>query len=182
MGHSLDLTFVQLQGGFQQGFAVTGGTGVHNPGVFRQTGADLPDRADGGGQRASAVAAVERIQQGTVLSDQRDLGGGGACVDAKVTVALIGCRIRRAHAVPAVAGEKRIIFRLVFKKRFQPCHLEFHADIRVQFFEEGGERDGFFRCSVQGGADCGKKMRVFRCDRMVVIQAECADKGGFQFR
>ena len=59
MGNGFDFTFVKKKCRFDQGFAVTGGAGKSNLGVFRKKFIDLLDGTDGGLQRISVIIAVE---------------------------------------------------------------------------------------------------------------------------
>ena len=54
-------------------------------------------------QRAAVVSAVEGVEQFAVLGNQRNLCGGGACVDAEKGVTFIRSEVSSLYMVPAVA-------------------------------------------------------------------------------
>ena len=124
------------------------------------------------------VVAVERIQQGTVLTDQSGFCCGGSCIDTKETVALIGSQITGRYVVLTLAFVKRIIIFLGCEQRFHTCHFKIQFDRLCQTLlsEQTEYTETVFFC-IQGGTDCCKQMRIFRNDGMLFIQFQSADKG-----
>ena len=82
MGNGLHFPFVQHQSRLKKGFAVSGGTGPGDLCCVRNLLTDFLHGADGGGQRASVVIAVEAVEKFSVLCHQRHFRSGGAGIDA----------------------------------------------------------------------------------------------------
>ena len=112
MGNGLDLTVIQHEGGLEQGFAVAGRAGTHDPGVGRDQVMDLMDGPDGGHNRVAVVIAVERVEQGAVFTDHGQLGRGGTGVDAQIAVAVVVLQGTLADSRLIVAGQEAVIFLL----------------------------------------------------------------------
>ena len=90
MGHRLHLAVIQEKCRFHQCLTVAGRAGANNMYIVGKQFVDLLQRTDGGLQRTAVVAGIEGIQQGTVLAHQCDLCGGGAGVNAQISVAVVG--------------------------------------------------------------------------------------------
>ena len=176
MGNGFHFSLVQHQRRFDQRFAVSGGTGPGDAGFVGQMAVDLLDGADGGRQRAAVVIIVKRVEQGAVLAHQRRFGGGGAGVDAQITVAFISIQISGFYVVLILTAVKFLIlflgsekglhtghFKFQFYAGFQPCLQIAHKNLHL------------FLC-VQGGADGRKKVGVFRSDGVLFIQTQRTDK------
>ena len=117
MGNRLHLALVQHQGGLNQGFAIAGGAGACDPRGFRKKTVDVLDGADGGCQRIAVVAAVEGIEQSSVLAYQGSLGGGASGVDSQEAVALVSLEISPYNLMAAVTLLKFGVFMLIGKER-----------------------------------------------------------------
>ena len=56
---------------------------------LRQLGINIFDRADRSRERTAVVVTVERVQQGTVLTDQCNFGCGRTRVDTEIAVSFV---------------------------------------------------------------------------------------------
>ena len=109
MGNCLNLTLVKKKCSFDQCLAISGRAGKSNLCVFRKKLIDFLDGADGGFEWVSVVVAVERIEKGSVLTDQCSLGSGGTCIDSQKTFSLICRKIAGFYLVSTLAFVESLI-------------------------------------------------------------------------
>ena len=86
------------------------------------------------------------------------------------------------YMVVPVASGKLVVVGLIGKKRLHTGNLKFHLDAGRKACDKGRERCPVLFFVVQCRADCCKQVRIFRCDRMLVIQIQCADERCLKFR
>ena len=89
MGNGFHFAVIQQKSSLHQGFTISGGAGADDFYSLGKEGIDLLQRGDGSRQRTAAVVAVKRVQQGTVLTHQCNLRGGGAGVNAKERIPFV---------------------------------------------------------------------------------------------
>ena len=177
--YSFNLALVKHQSSFDQCFTVTGGAGVGDPGSVRHLGIDFLHGTDGGCQWIPVVVVIERIQQGTIFTDQSSFCCGGSCIDTKETVAFIGSQITGGYVVLTLAFVKRIIGFLGSEQRFHTCNFKIQFDRLCHPFFQSRQRYGNLFFGIQCGTDCCKQMRIFRNDGMLFIKFQSTDKGLF---
>ena len=171
MGYGLYLSFIQEKCCFDQGFSISGRTGVSDLGSFRKLGIDFLDSLDRGGQGASVVIAVERVQQGAVFSYQRHFGGGRTGVNTKVAVSFVCRKIPGLYIVLALAAVKFFVIFFCGEERLHTADLKIHLYGSFQSVSHGGYGYPFgIRLYIERRADSGKKMRVLRYNGMFLIQ------------
>ena len=183
MGDGLHLPLVQMEGGFQQCLAVAGGAGAGDTGGRRQQRAQLGQRVHSGMDGAAAVVGVVGPQQLARRAGQGQLGGGGAGVDAKKAVALIGGKFGLGHHRPGVTVTESIIFRLVGKQRRQALDLKGHGDALRQTVDQLTDR-ALHRVLIgfQRRAHGGEQVGVLGVNNVLRGETQRADKGLFQLR
>ena len=183
MGDGLHLALVQMEGGLQQRFTVAGGAGAGDAGRGRQQRCQLRHGGHGGLDGAAAVVGVVRPQQLAVSAGQRQLGGGGAGVDAQKAVAPVVGNVALFHHRVGVAGAERVILHSVGEQRRQPLDLERHGDALrqpVNQLADGLRRRVRFR--LQRRTHGGEQVGVVGIHDVFGCQLQRADKGLFQLR
>ena len=126
--YGLDLALVEHECRFDQCPAVAGRAGPCNRCGIRKLAVNILHGMDRGAQRASVVVAVERIQKGTVLTDERSLRGRRSGINAEKTVALVRAKRCRLYLIAALTLQEEVIVLLRAKERFHTGHLEFQVD------------------------------------------------------
>ena len=177
MGDGFHHPFVQGEGCLQQGFAVAGGAGTDNSGPFRQAALQLPDGKLGGEDGVSLVVGVELIQKLPIFANQRQFGGGGACVNAQVAVAPVGFQICFFHHCLGMAAAESLIFLFFPEQRLQPGHFELNLHALLQLLHQGSQRNGLLLLCFQGSAHGGKQVGILRVNSGFLCQMQRADKG-----
>ena len=171
MRYGLYLSFVQHQGRFDQGFPISGRTGVSDLGSFRKLGIDFLDGLDRGSQGASVVIAVERVQQGAVFSNKSRFGGGRTGVNTQVAVSFVCRKIPGLYIVLALAAVKFFIVFLCGEERLHTADLKIHFNGSPQPVSHGSYRHAFgVRLYIEGRADSCKQMRIFRHNGVFLVQ------------
>ena len=154
MRNSFHLPFVQKESCLDQRLAVSGRAGVSDLGSPGKLLINFLDRPDGGGKGISVVIAVKRIQQGAVLTYQGCLGGGGACVDPQVAVALIGGKVSGLYIVLALAAVEFFVILLGGKEGVHTVYFKIHLDGSRETVSHAGDADTRgVRLYIQGRAD-----------------------------
>ena len=182
VGDGLHLALIQHKSRLDQRLAVSGGTGVGNMGGIWHLRIDFLDGADGGGQRIPLVVAVERVEQRSVFTHHRRFGGGGAGIDAQITAALVGGKIRSGHIVDTLTLQEGIILFLGGKQGLHAGNLKIDGYAGAQLLRQILQRHLGFRSGVHGGADGCEQMGIVRHDGVLRIQLQRADKGLAQLR
>ena len=177
MRHGFHFAVVEQESGFHQRFAVAGRAGTYNVGVCRQFPVDILQCGDRSFEGAAVVVAVERIEEGTVLTNQSDLGCCASGIDAEITVAAVCSEISSPHSVRGVPFFKLFVFRLGGKERFHSLYFKFHLDIGGKLCEHFFHGVEYVILCVQCGADGSKEMRIVRVNDMFIVQFEGADEG-----
>ena len=171
MRYGLYLSFVQHQGRFDQGFPISGRTGVSDLGSFRKLGIDFLDGLDRGSQGAAVVIAVERVQQGAVFSHKSRFGGGRTGVNTQVAVSFVCRKISGLYIVLALAAVKFFIVFLCSEERLHTADLKIHFNGSPQPVSHGSYRHAFgVRLYIEGRADSCKQMRIFRHNGVFLVQ------------
>ena len=78
--------------------------------------------------RIAAVVLIVGEEQFAVRADERELGGGGACIDAEKAIAVIRGKITACDMRPLVPAAECGIFVLIGKQRGQAFDLGFGGD------------------------------------------------------
>ena len=171
MGYGLYLSFIQEKCCFDQGFSVSGRTGVSDLGSFWKLGIDFLDGLNGSSQGTSVVIAVERVQQGAVFSYQSSFGGGRAGVNTQVAVSLVCRKIPGLYIVLALTAVKFFVIFLCGEERFHTADFKIHFNGSFQSVSHGSYRYPLsIWLYIKSRADSGKQMRVLRYDSMLLIQ------------
>ena len=180
VGHRFHLALVQTEGRFQQGLAVAGGAGADDAGILGQPLAQLCHGGHGGFDGVALIVGIEGEEQLPLAADQRQLGGGGACVDAQKAVALIGFQIGLGNDGLVVPGAEGVIVGLIPEQRLQPLELKGHLHPLLQLLQQDvqGQRNHSF--ALQRRTHGGEQVGVFRVNDVFGGQLEGADKGLFQ--
>ena len=113
MGNGLHHPLIQGEGGLQQSLAVAGGAGANNFRLFRQQPLEFRHRKLSRGNGIALIAPVEVIEKLAVFADHRQLGGGGAGVDAQKASAFVGSQIALAYNGLGVPGLEGVKIRLI---------------------------------------------------------------------
>ena len=129
MSNGLYFTFIQHQSSFYQCLAVTGGAGRYDVRICRKLFVNLFDSNNGSGQRASVVAAVEGVQQGTIFCNQSNFCCSGTCINSKIAVTTVCRNIAFFYTCAIVASSKFIVSGLICKQRIHTFYFEFHVDL-----------------------------------------------------
>ena len=182
VGNGLHLSLVQMEGGLQQGFAIAGGAGTtdSHPGV--ELVAEPFQGLLGGFYRVALIVGVVEEQQLALLADEGDLGGGGAGIDAQVAVALVIRQLLFLHHGPVVPGTEGPVLRFVREQGVKPLDFKGHLHTGVQGGHQVVNLLGLGVLCVQGSAQGGKEMGVFRLDGGFLRQLQGSDEGLFQLR
>ena len=64
-------------------------------------------------ERLPLVGFIERIEQGIVFTNQRYFCGGRTCINAQVSIALIGVQVAMNNIVLCMAFPKTVVFLLI---------------------------------------------------------------------
>ena len=182
MGDGLHHPLVQMEGGLHQSLAVAGGAGSGDHRGIRQLPLKLTQSKLGGADGVALIVGVELPQQLPGLPDQRQLGGGGAGINAQITLPLIGGKLRLVHHSRTMTAAKILIFCFVPEQGLQPGHLKGAADTLAQGFHQRGQGYALGIRGLQCRAHGGEEMGVFRVYGGFLRQMQGADKGGLQLR
>ena len=142
MGNGLNLSLVQLQGGLDQGFTVSGRAGAGDVRVLWHFFVNFLHGADGGGQGAAVVVAVKGVQELAVLIHESHLCGRASGIDAEIAVAVAVRKLCGFHAMSAVALQKFVKFLPGCKQRLHARHLKFHVKLAGEPLKQRVQRRG----------------------------------------
>ena len=123
---------------------------------------------------------VVSIKQFRLGRNQHHFGGGGACVDAKIRISLIGFQITRGNGAPPVADLKRLVVRLCLEQGEHGVHGRGLIRRLLQHGKEPLKGGGRMVLRAQRRADGGVAVSVLREDSMVGIQVKGLHKAGTQ--
>ena len=180
MGNGLNFPLIQQQRGLHQRLAVTCGTGKCNAGILWKNAVDLLDGTDGCLKRASVIIAVEGVKQGPVLTYKSSLGGGGACINTQIAVAVILGKIALLYLIGTLTLIKCLIVFLRGKKRLHTFYLEIQFDGVLQAVCHICKGNCYLILRIHSRTHSCEKMGIFRCDSVLVIQLQGTDKGSLQ--
>ena len=89
MGYRFYFTKVDVQGFFQQKFAVPGDTRFGDEGTFRQEPVDFGNDFLGCFQRAAFIVLIMGIENFVVFTQEDGLDRRAACIEAEITWAAV---------------------------------------------------------------------------------------------
>ena len=110
----------------------------------------------GGGKGTAVIAAVERIQQSTVLTHESHFCGGGTGIDTQITVPVVSGEISFFHGMDTVTLGKFRIFGFILKQRLHTLDLKIHLDSFGKPVAEFFDIHGHIGLAVHGSSDGGK--------------------------
>ena len=180
MGNGLNFPLIQQKSGLHQRLAVTCGTGKCNVGILWKNAVDLLDGTDGSFKRASVIIAVEGVKQSSVLTYKSSLGGGGACIDTQIAVSVTLGKVALLYLIGTLTLIKCLIVFLCGKKRLHTFHLEIQFDGVPQAVCHICKGNCYLLLRIHGRTHSCEKMGILRCDSVLVIQFQGADKGSLQ--
>ena len=128
MRNGLHLALIQRKGGFQKGLAVARGACTHDARPLGHGFLQTRHGTHGGMYRIAAVVLIIGEEQFAVRADERELGGGGACINAEEAVAAICGKITACNMRPLVSAAECGIFVLIGKQGGQALDLGFGGD------------------------------------------------------
>ena len=138
---------------------------------------NLFDCADCGGERRTLVARIELVEQLSVLADQGNLGGRGACVDAEENLALVALKVAGLDRVAGVARFKFAVFRIVSEEGLQSLHLVVHGDTLLEALNQVIDVHPRFLFGAHRGADGCKEVGVLGIDDVLIRKSQGSDEG-----
>ena len=182
VGNGLHFALIQPECCFQQALAVSGGTGTHNVYAFRQLLLQLCHGPHRCLDRRALVAVIPGKEQLSLLSHQRKLCCGGACINAEEAVAPIGLQFGFRHHRLLMAGAEFPVFLLVGEERIHPFQFKSHG---YAFPQAGYQLVNGSRLRIacfQRCPDRCKEMGIVRVDDGFIRQLQGADKCLLQLR
>ena len=116
------------------------------------------------------VVAVERIEKRAVLADKCSLCSRRTGIDAEIAVSFVGGKIGSYNVVDTLTCQKRIVFLLVFKQRFETGNFEINSDLFLKTFFQRKKRNFGLSVCIHRGTDGCKQVRVVRCDGVFPVE------------
>ena len=128
------------------------------------------------GHRIAQVGVVVGVEQAAVRSDQGQLGGGGAGVDAQIGVAGVGGDVHLRRMLAVVAGAEGVVVRLALEEGRGGVHTGDAAPAVLELAELVIKEVGLIVRGAQGRADGGEAVAVLREDGVFLVQLEGVHK------
>ena len=141
---------------------------------------ELGDGADGGLDGGAVVARVERVQKLSVLADERELCGRGACVDAQEGLSAVGLQIPLLHLILVMARPERIVILFGGKERLHAGDLELHLHLVAHLVHQILEQDAVLLLRVEGGAHRGEEVGFLGFNGVLGVELERPHKGSLE--
>ena len=171
-----------MEGGFQQGFPVSGGAGAADARAGGQLLPQLCQSLLGRFDGISLVVGIIGEQQLPFPADQSNFGGGGACVNTQEAIPLVSGEFRFPHHRPAVPQAECLVFLPASEQRRQPFDLKGHLHTGIQRGDQITNCPGLSVVRLKSRAHGGEQMGIGRIDGGFRGQPKRPDKRSFQLR
>ena len=172
-----DLAPVQPECGLHQRFAIAGGAAAGYGNTGRELLIQIGNPADGRFDGRAVVGGIEGPEKLAVFADESKLCRGGAGINAKEGLSLVGGEALFGHAVAAVTGGKCVVIVLAREQRLHALHLKLHLHGTRGLLQELVNEKGMILFGLEGRAHCREEVRVFHLDGVLLIQMKLADEG-----
>ena len=149
-------------------------------GILWKNAVDLLDGTDGSFKRASVIIAVKGVKQSSVLTYKSSLGGGGACINTQIAVAVILGKIALLYLIGTLTLIKCLIVFLRCKKRLHTFYLEIQFDGVLQAVCHICKGNCYLILRIHSRTHSCEKMGILWCDGVFIIQLQGADKSCLQ--
>ena len=101
---------------------------MDNMRISREERVNLLNRADCCCKRIAVVAAIEGVEQITLLTYKSNLCGCRARINSQIAVPLVGGKVCSLYMIAAMSLNEIIIGFFILKKRLKTGYLKFHLD------------------------------------------------------
>ena len=182
VGNRLYFSFVAAKGRFQQGLAISRGTGSDN---FRGGRQNFFQFSHGGFcrlDRIPLVIGIKGIQELSFAADQRHFCCGRPRIDPEETVPGIAGQLSFGDNRLFMPLPEGLIFFFVRKQSRQTRHFKRHLHTLFQPCNELVQGRGLCIFAFKGRAHSRKQMRSFGVYRRFGSETQGADKSLFQLR
>ena len=158
MGDGLDLAVIERECGFEESLTVACGCGAGDDYALGQTLVELAHSGLSSLDGVALVARIVGIEELTLTTDEGDLGGGGACVDAEEGVAAILRQLGTGDNGAVMACYELVVLVAVGKEGGESGHFKCDLDTLGESGGEGGDKGSRAEIGLEGGAHSGEEV------------------------